>query len=65
MSLMEEIDNTSVTLTAETTLSNGNSPSVIELTQQLTEYKMSVYIFTYATIPVALWGWMGNFLSFR
>ena len=44
---------------------NDSSPSVMELTQTLTEYKIGIYLFTYMTVPVAVWGWMGNFLSFR
>ena len=41
------------------------TPSVFDLAEDMWEYKTSIYIFTFATIPVAVWGWIGNFLSFR
>ena len=52
-------------LTPGMDLVNESSPSVMELTQALTEYKIGIFLFTYMTVPVAVWGWMGNFLSFR
>ena len=39
--------------------------SIVALAEEFTEYKFSIYILTYMTIPVAIWGWIGNFLSFR
>ena len=65
MSFIEENSTLPMTLSTEMELLSKSSPSVVELTQELMEYKISIYIFTYATVPVAIWGWMGNFLSFR
>ena len=65
MSFIEENSTLPMTLSTEMELLNKSSPSVVELTQELMEYKISIYIFAYATVPVAIWGWMGNFLSFR
>ena len=44
---------------------NDTTPSVIEIAEGMIENKIGVLIFTYATVPVAVWGWAGNFLSFR
>ncbi len=35
------------------------------LAERLIEYKISIYILTYVTVPVAVWGWLGNAISFR
>ena len=45
--------------------SNQTVFSIVALEEEYTEYKFSIYILTYMTIPVAIWGWIGNFLSFR
>ena len=39
--------------------------SIVSMAEEFTEYKFSIYILTYMTIPVAIWGWIGNFLSFQ
>ena len=44
---------------------NGTLSSVKELGEQLMTYKISVFLFKYLTVPIAVWGWIGNFLSFR
>ena len=44
---------------------NDTTPSVIEKAEEMIENKIGVLIFTYSTVPVAVWGWVGNFLSFR
>ena len=44
---------------------NETIPSVKELGEQLLTYKTSVFLFKYLTVPIAVWGWTGNFLSFR
>ena len=43
----------------------NNSLTILELGKQLLAYKTSDFIFTYITVPIAVWGWIGNFLSFR
>ena len=65
MSEPEEDPTSQMTLPTDVEFMNITSPSVVELTEKIIEYKISVYIFTYATVPVAVWGWIGNFLSFR
>ena len=44
---------------------NETFPSIAELAEDRMEYKISIYILTYLTVPVALWGWIGNLISFR
>ena len=63
MALTEQ--NATTQLTDRMDSVNNSSPSVVQLTQDLIEYKIGVNLFTYMTVPVAVWGWMGNFLSFR
>ena len=49
-----------------TTPSGGGVPTPVPvLASRLIEYKISIYILTYLTIPVAVWGWVGNAISFR
>ena len=49
----------------ETEAVNDKGPLVVALAEEFTAYKISIYILTYVTVPVAVWGWIGNFLSFR
>ena len=49
----------------ETEEVNDTGTSVVALAEEFIEYKISIYILTYVTVPVAVWGWIGNFLSFR
>ena len=42
-----------------------STQSVFDMVEEMWGYKLSIHIFTYATVPVAIWGWIGNFLSFR
>ena len=44
---------------------NHTAHSVKVLGEQLMTYKTSVFLFKYLTVPIAVWGWTGNFLSFR
>ena len=55
----------SVSASAMEAVNATETPSVVELAEEFIEYKVSIYILTYFTVPVAVWGWIGNFLSFR
>ena len=63
MSLQE--NSTEKPLSMEKEVVNDTGPSVVSLDEEFIEYKISIYILTYVTVPVAVWGWIGNFLSFR
>ena len=52
-------------LSMESEGDNDTGQSVVGLAEEFMEYKISIYILTYVTVPVAVWGWIGNFLSFR
>ena len=41
------------------------SISVPELAKELELYKISQYLLNYTTVPIAVWGWFGNLISFR
>ena len=41
------------------------SISVPEMAKELELYKISQYLLNYTTIPIAVWGWFGNLISFR
>ena len=64
MAFTENATNFISTMEMETS-SGTDGPSVVALAEEFLEYKISIYILTYMTLPVAVWGWMGNFLSFR
>ena len=63
MSLQE--NSTEKSLSMEQEAVSDTRPSVVALAEEFIEYKISIYILTYVTVPVAVWGWIGNFLSFR
>ena len=42
-----------------------NFKSVPELAKQLELYKISQFIYNYLAVPISIWGWIGNFFSFK
>ena len=44
---------------------NETEVSVVELGEQLMTYKAGAFIFKYFVVPIAIWGWTGNFLKFQ
>ena len=66
LSIINVTKNTSFGLLAnQIEVGNETVASVVELGEQLTTYRIGVYLFKYLTLPIAIWGWTGNFLSFR
>ena len=63
--MQKDILNCTNSTQEETDGNNQTLFSIVALAEEFTEYKFSIYILTYITIPVAIWGWIGNFLSFR
>ena len=57
--------NTTHAMNVTLNLNNQTILPVAVLAEEFLEYKISIYILTYLTVPVAIWGWIGNFLSFR
>ena len=43
----------------------GNSFVVPELAKELELYKISQFLLNYSAVPLTVWGWSGNFFSFR
>ena len=44
---------------------NQSSPSVVQLSQDMLEYKIGIYFFTYMTVPVAVLGMDWEFSEFQ
>ena len=44
---------------------NETEASVVAFGGQLMTYTAGAFIFKYCVVPIAVWGWTGNFLSFR
>ena len=63
--MQKNILNTTNSTQEEIKESNQTVFSIVALAEEFDEYKFSIYILTYMTIPVAIWGWIGNILSFR
>ena len=58
-------ENTTLKFNAENDIEIFMKLPVPVLAKELETYKISHYILTYLAIPVAVWGCIGNFLSFR
>ena len=43
----------------------GDSLAVPELAKELELYKISQFLLNYSAVPLSVWGWFGNFFSFR
>ena len=39
--------------------------SVPELAKELEFYKISQFLYNYSAVPISIWGWFGNFFSFK
>ena len=39
--------------------------AVPELAKDLKLYKISQFLLNYSAVPLSVWGWFGNFFSFR
>ena len=43
----------------------GHSFAVPQLAKELELYKISQFLLNYSAVPLTVWGWFGNFFSFR
>ena len=57
--------NASVNITSNMTETIDTLIPIPVLAQELNIYKMSNYLYKYLVVPIAIWGFVGNFFSFR